>query len=55
MTKEGDVGWVAPEKGDILLDPVEGRYLVHEAIVGYAGFEVRGRIGVQETWKKTIC
>lgn len=55
MAEEGHVGWVASEQSDVLLYPVEGCYLVHEAVVGYASLEVWGRVGVKETWKKVYA
>ena len=49
MPEEGDSGWVAPELLNILLDPFEGRNLVHETVVGHAGVLVGCRVRVQES------
>ncbi len=48
MTEQRDGGWVSAELLDILLDPLEGGYLVHEAVVGHPGVLVGGSVRVQE-------
>jgi hypothetical protein len=47
VSNDGDVGGVSAEHGDVLLQPVEGRYLVHEPVVSRRA-EVPVRVGVQE-------
>ena len=49
MPKEGDGGGVAAKLLNILLDPFEGRYLVHEPIVGHAGVLMGRRVRVQDS------
>jgi hypothetical protein len=48
VTEQRDGGWVSAELLDILLDPLEGGYLVHEAVVGHPGVLVGGSVRVQE-------
>lgn len=44
---------VAAEQGDVLLDPVEHGYLVHQPVVGHASSRVWRTVGVQEACKQT--
>ena len=39
---------VAAEVGDVLLDPLEGRDLVHQAVVGHLRVLMGRRVGVEE-------
>lgn len=48
MTGQGDVPGVAAEEDDVLLDPVERRYLVHQAVVRNPGTQVGRHVSVQE-------
>ena len=41
--------WIAPEGGNVLVDPLEGRHLVDEAVVGHRAAASRARVGVQVT------
>lgn len=46
MAHQRDARVVAAEGTDVLLDPVEGRYLIEQGVVGYI---VRIDAGSQET------
>lgn len=46
VAHEGDVVRIAVKIADILLNPVQGRDLVHEAVVGYPRFLIRLRVDV---------
>ena len=48
MPKDGDGPRVPPELLDVLLDPLQGRDLVHQPVVGHPRVLVGGRVGVQE-------
>lgn len=48
VTGQGDVPGVAAEEDDVLLDPVERRYLVHQAVVRNPGTQVGRHVSVQE-------
>lgn len=51
VAQQRDVGGIATEDGDVLLDPVQGGDLVHEPVVcGTPGVGVG--VGVQETCKR---
>jgi hypothetical protein len=47
MSNNGDVGGVSTKHSDVLLQPMQCGYLVHEAVV-CGGAQVRVCIGVQE-------
>lgn len=51
VSHDGHVGWITAKHGNVLLEPMEGGYLVHQAIVGRWS-EVRIGVGVEKPWKK---
>lgn len=55
MTGQGDVPGVAAEEDDVLLDPVERRYLVHQAVVCNPGTQVGRHVSVKEPWLQQSC
>lgn len=48
LTHEGDIVGVASEERDMLLYPVQGGDLVHEAIIRNPRLRLRRHVGVQE-------
>lgn len=48
LAHEGDILGIAPETGDVLLDPVKGGNLVHEAVIRDPRLGLRRHVGVQE-------
>lgn len=53
MAYYGHVSWIAAKNGYVLLQPVQGRYLIHQSVVGRR-FQIRIRIGIKEAWNKKI-
>ncbi|KAG7205960.1 hypothetical protein KM043_007887 [Ampulex compressa] len=49
LAHEGDVVGITAEEGDVLLHPVKGRYLVHQAVIRDPGLSLRRHVGVQES------
>ena len=48
VTKHGDGLGVSAKVLDVLLDPLESRNLIHQAVVGHLWVLVRRRVGVEE-------
>ena len=53
MPYNGDIGGISSEDCDVLLQPVEGRDLVHESVVG-RGAEICISVRVQKPCKRII-
>lgn len=51
VTHQRNVVGVAAEESDVLLDPVEHGYLIHETVVGHASPRIGRSVGVQKSWK----
>lgn len=48
VTEKGNRVWVSAELFNVLLDPLQGRDLVHQAVVGHPGLPIRADVGVEE-------
>lgn len=48
LAHQRDVARIAAKVLDVLLHPVQRRYLIHEAVIGHAGLGVRRDVGVEE-------
>ena len=49
VAEEGDRVRVPAELLDVLLDPLQGRDLVHQPVVSHPGLPIRTVVGVEET------